>query len=279
MAIPTQSSISNPVSGAFGIGQVQFFSNSGTWTAPPGVAKVRVRMWGGGGGYTSFGPSNYGAGGGGGFAIKTIYDLTGVTSVAVVVGNGGTREASGTTLRFAGTSSFGSYCSATGGATGGGVAFSNVGGTGVGGDINTTGGIGFWGNSSEVGGGGGCGSIFGNGGSAQSTTGVASSTGGAGAGSPQASQGVTAGPGFMTNGGFATTGTSGFTSFPDVYTGNFSLDIIGTGGGGAYGQQGVNGGGGGYSNGYGGFPGGGAGYVNSANGSIVGGGGLVIVEW
>lgn len=278
MAIPIQSSISNPVSGAFGIGQVQFFSNSGTWNVPPGIAKVRVRMWGGGGGYTAHG-TYYGAGGGGGFAIKTIYDLTGVTSVAVIVGNGGTRETSGTTLRFAGTSSFGSYCSATGGATNGGVASSNIGGTGIGGDINTSGGLGWWGSTSDVGGGGGCGSIFGNGGYAQSLNNVAPSTGGAGAGTPQSNAGLTAGPGFMTNGGFSTTGTSGFTSFPDAYTGNFSLDIIGTGGGGGYGQQGVNGGGGGYNTGYGGFPGGGSGFISVNTGVIVGGGGLVIVEW
>ena len=143
MSIPQIGSINNPVTGVFGTGNVQVFSSSGTWTVPTGIGKVRARMWGGGA---------Y-AGGGGGFAIRTIYDLSGVTSVSVTVGAGGTSTSS-----TGGTSSFGSYVSATGGTN------NSTGGSGSGGDTNTSGGTG---NSSH--GGGGVGNIFGNGGNGASS--------------------------------------------------------------------------------------------------------------
>ena len=79
MAIPIQSQIYNPITGVFGIGQMQVFgygSSATAWAVPAGIGKVRVRLWGGG-------ATN---GGGGGFAIKTINDLAGVTSIAVQVG-------------------------------------------------------------------------------------------------------------------------------------------------------------------------------------------------
>ena len=81
MAIPIQTQVFNPVTGVFGNGRVQIFAVSGTWTVPAGVANVRVRVFGAGGGSysTPTSPS------GGGFAFKTIYDLSGVTSVAVTV--------------------------------------------------------------------------------------------------------------------------------------------------------------------------------------------------
>ena len=88
---------------------------------------------------------------------------------------------------------------------------------------------------------------------------------------------ITGGNGFLGAGGYYS---------PTASTGNylpstgllpvFSIDFIGTGGGGVHNQPGVNGGGGGGSSGgsaSGGFPGGGGG--SGANG----GAGLVIVEW
>ena len=58
MSFPVQNSIvNNPFSGVFGNGQIQMFPQSGTFTVPIGVSKVRVRIWGGGGN---------GQGGGGG---------------------------------------------------------------------------------------------------------------------------------------------------------------------------------------------------------------------
>lgn len=99
MAVSIQSQVFNPISGVFGTGQVQIFglnSLSNVWTVPLGINKVRARCFGGAGG----------------FAMKSIYDLTGVTSVPITVQKG--------------TCSFGSYVSATGG----------YGGIGIGGDIN-----------------------------------------------------------------------------------------------------------------------------------------------
>lgn len=277
MTIQTISQIYNPVTGVFGTGQVQFFSSSGTWTVPQGIGKVRVRLWGAGGGQCT-NSSNYGGGGGGGFALKTIYDLTGVTSVSVVVGAGG-QPNSGSTLVYGGTSSFGSYVSATGGAYCGGSTTANAGGTGVGGDINTVGGYGGYGGGSASGGGGGAASVFGNGGYNPSASTIGSATGGAGAGNgnPSASTTSPGGNGFLTSGGFYNTGTNIYVTQPQSSSlSQFSIDMLGTGGGGAYGQAGVNGGGSGYNGQGGGFPGGGAGQTGSSN---IGGGGLVIVEW
>ena len=159
MAITTVNQIYNPISGVFGSGNIMVYAGSTaasgsqtvttfTWTVPAGVDAVRVRLWGGGG---------YDGGAGGGFAIKSIYGLSGTTSVLVSIGFGG--NASTTT---GGTSSFGSFVSATGGATTSGAV-----GTGVGGDINTSGGSGGTGGS----GGGGVGSIFGDGASYGTSTG------------------------------------------------------------------------------------------------------------
>jgi hypothetical protein len=130
MAFPIQNSIqSNPVTGVFGNGQIQIFPQSGTFTVPIGVSKVRVRLWGGGGNTN---------GGGGGFAMK-VCDVTPAQSIAVTVGDS------------AQASSFGSFVSATAGVT------SSSGGIGIGGDVNYQGGIG-------VSAGGGAANIFGNGG-------------------------------------------------------------------------------------------------------------------
>jgi len=277
MAIPIQSQIFNPITGVFGTGQMQIFSSSGTWTVPPGIGKVRVRMWGAGG-PNNGNSSNYGGGGGGGFTLKTIYDLTGVTSVAVTVGVG-LNPVSTTTIITAGTSSFGSYCSATGGSSTYSGS-SGLGGTGIGGDINTSGGSSANATSATNGGGGGCGSIFGNGGNCTPSQMPAPSNGGAGAGQffTTQDQNHSGGNGFLTNGGVQNSSTTYFyiapQSLPNNF-GTFSIDFIGTGSGGASSQSGLNGGGGGVS-GYGGYPGGGSGYGTSLYPSP---NGLVIVEW
>jgi len=96
-----------------------------SWTIPPGVTTVRVRLWGGGGG----GDANNSPGGGGGFALKTITNLPAGT-VTVTIGAAG----SGGTPGTAGTSSFGAYVSATGGRN-----TPSTGGSGSGGDINMNG--------------------------------------------------------------------------------------------------------------------------------------------
>jgi hypothetical protein len=244
MAIQTISTAYNPISGVFGTGQVQMYFASGTWSVPPGIGKVRARVWGGGG---------HNGGSGGGFSMEAIYDLTGVTSVAVTVGAGGNAG-----VPLGGTSSFGSYCSATGGAAAGGAI-----GVGSGGDINNSGGAGANGC-----GGGGSASLIGNGGGNTQVAG----TGGAGAGS----NGSPGGIGFLGIGGKA----SSNTLFPPTSgLQQFSIDFIGTGGGGFTVQNGINGGGGGSITNFscaGGIPGGGGGLATSGGN---GGQGLVIVEW
>jgi hypothetical protein len=271
MAVVIQSQIFNPVTGVFGTGQIQFFFTSGTWYVPPGIGRVRVRMWGGGGGtnVTSIGASYNIAGSGAGFALKAIYDLAGVTSIAVTVGAGGQQNTSA-----GGTSSFGSYCSATGGQTG--VYGANIfsGGTGIGGDINNTGGTAAY-STSTYSAGGGAASIFGNGGRGYYGSEGASSLGGAGGGG--GGTGFGGGNGFLGTGYLPLTTNGTPLSATTGIVGNFSIDFLATGGGGG-GQtnnlSGMNGGGGG-ANSPGGFPGGGNGYNYGQTSPA----GLVIVEW
>lgn len=256
----------NPLTGVFGSGQVRFFPGAATtqtytWTVPAGVDAVRVRVWGAGG---------YSGGSGGGFAMKSIYGLSGTATVAITVGTGGS-----TSTTTGGSSSFGSFVSATGGATAGGAA-----GAGSGGDVNYTGGVG----GGATYGGGGAASLFGNGGAGVGSVGTVGGNGGSGGGCGFAYR-VSGGHGIMGTGGFVQAAASYFSLPPKTgLEQDFSIDFIGTGGGGSAGQNGVNGGGGGgitiVANNMcnGGYPGGGMG---SFNGTTLGrgGAGLVIVEW
>ena len=109
-----------------------------TWTKPAGCTNIVVKVVGGGGGGAAYCES----GGAGGFSEKRM-DVSAVATVAVTVGGGGAYAA------YAGgnpggTSSFGAYCSATGG-YGSNQNFSHSGGhggVGSGGDINLYGGSG-----------------------------------------------------------------------------------------------------------------------------------------
>jgi len=231
MTVPLiTSTVSNPFTGTFGNGVVVPFLASTTFYVPAGVDSVRVRLWSGGAS----------SGGGGGFSYKTITGLISGAAIAVTVG------------AAAGSSSFGSYCSATGGIA------SGIGGVGTGGDINSNGG------SGSASGGGGVGGLFGNGG-----TGGSGGSGNAGGGG-----GNTAGN-YGGNGTFGTGGqyqSTTATVFPTSGMISGSIDFIGTGGGGVNTVAGINGGGGGITA-AGGFPGGGGG-----NGGA-GARGLVIVEY
>lgn len=191
-----------------------------SWTVPTilqlGLKRAKVTTvgaGGGGGGVTSSANHNAGGGGGGagGSAIEYI-DLTGVTSVSVTIGAGGSGGANGgATGTAGGTSSFGAYNSATGGSAGnsvnagtsvGGVGAGGGGGLGSGGDINSRGAGGLpgviaqvttagstasggFGGASILSGGVGGGAILGSGGSGGVTTtgsqSVAGSTGANGA--------------------------------------------------------------------------------------------------
>jgi hypothetical protein len=281
MTIQTTNALTNPITGVFGTGQIQIFGASGTWIVPQGIGKVRARVWGAGGSWCSDG-SYYGGGGGGGFAMKAIYDLTGVTSVPVTVGGGVVYKSSATSTGFtAGTSSFGSYISATGGTYACQTDINN-GGTGIGGDINNTGGKGTFNSSSSGGGGGGVASVIGNGGNGPTSTNVpAPSTGGAGGGWSYSGGNISyvGGNGFLTLGGINNSASPTIWVPPQAFpvgSSVFNIDFIGTGGGGSYNQGGVNGGGCGNSGPLGGFPGGGNAYGSNTTTSA---GGLVIVEW
>jgi hypothetical protein len=114
----------------------QVFTSSGTFTVPTGVTSVKVTVVGGGGNggaaTATTGRSATrnagGGGGGGGTAVEYITGLTPGGTVSVTVGG------------IASTSSFGAFCSATGGATvGTNVKTGGAGGAGSGGNFNYTG--------------------------------------------------------------------------------------------------------------------------------------------
>lgn len=162
-----------------------------TWTVPPCVYEITVKVWGGGGGgggalaimknSSSGGETCSGGagGGGGGFTSKT-FSVTPGQTYTVVVGAGGTAGIAGagswsggiTTLAgnggTGGTSSFtgnGQNLNATGGIGGGGASGYNTTTSAV--DLNTVGtggagGVGSGGSSNFTGGAGGSGYIPGN---------------------------------------------------------------------------------------------------------------------
>ena len=115
---------------------------SGTWTKPSGCSNVLVYVTGGGGG-SRVNDNNYrGAGGGSGAtAIKWIV-VSGVSTVSYTYGGGGGYARNNGRGGSGGTSSFGSYCTATGGD--GGYTDNPYegghGGNASGGDINIPGG-------------------------------------------------------------------------------------------------------------------------------------------
>jgi hypothetical protein len=128
-----------------------------TWTKPSGCKYVLVYVTGGGGGARNNDNSYRGAGGGaGGTAIKFI-DVSAVSTVAVTVGGGGAHARGSGRGSTGGTSSFGAYCSATGGI--GGQTDSpyegGLGGTATGGDFNIPGGGGEMAHGADREGGGG----------------------------------------------------------------------------------------------------------------------------
>lgn len=118
-----------------------------TWSKPTGIKRVIVEVVGGGGGAdsastSSTGVTAYGAsGGGGGYSRKTIEaaSLGATETVTVGIGGVGAYPAGALAATDGGTTSFGSYISATGG---GAPAsdYGGVGGIGSNGDFNINGG-------------------------------------------------------------------------------------------------------------------------------------------
>lgn len=102
--------------------QMQVFVSNGTFVVPEGVTRLTVSMCGGGGGGGGARTSstNHGAGGGGGagFHLRANVNVTPGESIPVVIGAAG---AGGLTQSYGsagGTSTFGTYLTATGGGGG-----------------------------------------------------------------------------------------------------------------------------------------------------------------
>jgi len=144
LVLASDGSASFPSTTIGGFKSMQVFTSTGTstWTKPSGVRRIKVIVTGAGGGGGATNTDDMSNGGGaGGTAIKII-DVTSISSVSVTVGTGGAGAADGfpSSNSRGGTSSFGSYCSATGGdRTGGNWAIGGDGGTATGGDINISG--------------------------------------------------------------------------------------------------------------------------------------------
>lgn len=121
-----------PIGG--GLGGIQVFTSSGTFTIPSGISKIKVTVVGGGG--NGDGTSYWGGGGGGGTAIKYLTGLTATRTLTITVGGQG-----GTSSVASGTQTI-STVSATGGSNAMSSTNNNggPGGDGSGGDINIKGG-------------------------------------------------------------------------------------------------------------------------------------------
>jgi hypothetical protein len=132
--------------------KISVFDQPGTdtWTKPDGCVFVRVQLVGAGGGSSGYCES----GGSGGYSEKYI-DVSGIDSVQVTVGSGGSHVSYHATAPSGGTTSFGTYLTATGGlgANSHGSHEGGAGGVGSGGHINLPGsrggghcnGMGSWG--------------------------------------------------------------------------------------------------------------------------------------
>lgn len=130
---------------------------SGIWTKPSGCTRVLVYVTGGGGGPRINDNAYRGAGGGGGATAIKFINLTGVATVPYVWGAGGGYARNGGRGATGGSSSFGTYCTATGG-QGGQTDVPHQGGPGgsaTGGDINIPGGGGEMAHGADREGGGG----------------------------------------------------------------------------------------------------------------------------
>ena len=130
---------------------------TGTWTKPSGCTNVLVYCTGGGGGARANDSAYRGAGGGGGATAIGYYDVSAISSAAVTVGAGGLMVRGSGRGGTGGTSSFGTFCTATGG-VGGQTDVPYEGGKGgdaSGGFINLPGGPGEMAHGADRQGGGG----------------------------------------------------------------------------------------------------------------------------
>ena len=140
---------------------------SGTFVTPLGGPVLDLELWGGGAGsFASVSGGGGGGGGGGGYARLRASGVTPLVSLTVTIGGGGGAGTTGGYPGNGGTTSFGSYVSATGGIinvlnTLSTPPFGGSGGNGSGGDLNIPGSDG--GNSTTAYGGTGGGAAMGGG--------------------------------------------------------------------------------------------------------------------
>ena len=148
------SGIKAAVAAGGGFDSIQVFTSSGTWNRPSGITKIIVEIKGGGGGgggaYTDAANLSGTGGAEGGTAIEFL-DVSSTASATVTVGAGGAggggsnNAGSGMTVGAnGGTTSFGSFCTATGGVGGSKAANGTdltvaLGGLGANGDLNLRG--------------------------------------------------------------------------------------------------------------------------------------------
>jgi hypothetical protein len=154
-------SITIASTGGGGFSNMDVITSTSTWTNPGSVTKVKVTVVGAGGGgahgYPAGGINGGGGGGGGGTAIEVLTIPTSPVPVTIGAGGQGGNFYPNATCPGApgGTSSFGAYCSATGGGGGYGqpspIAAGGAGGAGSGGTINLKGGVGGYGRPPYVG--------------------------------------------------------------------------------------------------------------------------------
>lgn len=105
-------------------------AGSFTFTVPAGVSRVMVTcIGGGGGGGNSTSAAGGTGGGGGGYAMAYVTGLTPGQTISVTVGIGGAAVTAG------GSSSFGTFCTATGGGAGQTNQTTGTGGTGGSGTV------------------------------------------------------------------------------------------------------------------------------------------------
>jgi len=114
------------------------FTGNGTYTVPTGCTRLLVKVQGGGGGSAG----HCEGGGAGGYSERFIPGVSAGQTVAVTIGGGGGGVGYYAGAGAGGTSSFGGYCSASGG-YGANNNYSHTGGhggTGSGGQITVAGG-------------------------------------------------------------------------------------------------------------------------------------------
>lgn len=138
------------------VGRTIVYNTPGTFTftVPDNVTEVEVEGWGGGGagGATGNGSGGGlvgnlgGGGGGGGYFYRRLTGLVPGQTVTVTIGSGGVPAAGPSSGGVGGTTSFGPFCTAAGGAGGGWgentLIQVGTGGAATGGDINVAGGTG-----------------------------------------------------------------------------------------------------------------------------------------